>query len=211
MYCRCVTSNTFTVIMTSWGGSEQTNGVEGKPSADSEELSFPSICEDLYCILNTHRTKPERRKMAINFLWQTREDHYSCTIITIASNVLTVTVWPKMCVSMLIVVGKCKCTIMQASWLSSGWSNNIENLTRNHDKYDERSESTMFIAFTFAVFTISCPISSMWINKMSVAAHPIKGNAVFLQDGWRYQRHLVAKEGITALGTAREEACRGWH
>lgn len=54
-------------------------------------------------------------------------------------------------------------------------------------------------------------------NKMSlysmlqhglVATHPVKGNAVFLQDGWRYQRHLVAEEGIAALGTAREEACR---
>ncbi len=49
-----------------------------------------------------------------------------------------------------------------------------------------------------------------------VATHPVKGNAIFLQYGWRYQRHLVAKEGITALGAAREEACRGvtlkmWH
>lgn len=41
------------------------------------------------------------------------------------------------------------------------------------------------------------------------STHPVKGNAIFLQDGGRYQRHLVAKEGVTALGAAGEEACRG--
>lgn len=41
-----------------------------------------------------------------------------------------------------------------------------------------------------------------------VTTHSVEGNAVFLQDGWRYQRHLVAKKGIAALGAAREETCR---
>lgn len=43
----------------------------------------------------------------------------------------------------------------------------------------------------------------------AVGTHPVKGNAIFLQNGRRYQRHLVAEEGVTALGAAREEACRG--
>lgn len=42
----------------------------------------------------------------------------------------------------------------------------------------------------------------------TVATYPVKGNAIFLQDGWRYQRHLVAKESVTALGAAGKEACR---
>lgn len=39
------------------------------------------------------------------------------------------------------------------------------------------------------------------------ATCPVKWYAVFLQDGWRYERHLVAKECITALWTTRKESC----
>lgn len=42
-----------------------------------------------------------------------------------------------------------------------------------------------------------------------VATYSVEGNAVFLQDGGRYQCHLVAKEGVAALAAARKKACRG--
>lgn len=70
-YCRCVTSNMFTVIMTSWGGSEEINGVRGNLLLTVENYVCPlcelvffvqfsinfSHCAGLYCLLN--RTKAE--------------------------------------------------------------------------------------------------------------------------------------------------------
>ena len=46
------------------------------------------------------------------------------------------------------------------------------------------------------------------IQEKEGETHPVEGDAVFLQDRWRNQSHLVAKEGVAALTTARKKACK---